>query len=385
MQRYYRTVMDVSLLNELLLQLFREAILTRERAAAAAQRRASRCATALSRRSARMCSRASPSALLELFVLLQQNPQIRGVRAATMRAVARNLWLIDEEFRQNPRNHRLFLEILRAPRRRHPRAAAHERLRRARPLHPGLRPHRRPHAVRPVPRLHGGCAHAVRGQQSAPLRDPRVTTTSCREASRIMQQLPKPEIAYLAALFHDIAKGRGGDHSDLGAVDAEAFCLEQGLSRYDARLVAWLVTQPPAAVDHRAEAGHRRSAGDQRVRAQGRRRDAPRLPLRAHLRRRARHQPQAVEFVEGVAVPRVLRARQARAAPRPRDARSTRTSWCARPRMRRARLLRGARRRREANRARLGALAGGVLPAATRPRRSRGTRALLRRARRRRR
>ena len=56
-----------------------------------------------------------------------------------------------------------------------------------------------------------------------------------------MQQLPKQEIAYLAALFHDIAKGRGGDHSELGAVDAEAFCLEQGLSRYDARLVAWLV------------------------------------------------------------------------------------------------------------------------------------------------
>jgi [protein-PII] uridylyltransferase len=61
------------------------------------------------------------------------------------------------------------------------------------------------------------------------------------ELSRIMQQLPKPEVAYLAALFHDIAKGRGGDHSELGSVDAEAFCLEQGLSRYDARLVAWLV------------------------------------------------------------------------------------------------------------------------------------------------
>jgi [protein-PII] uridylyltransferase len=59
--------------------------------------------------------------------------------------------------------------------------------------------------------------------------------------SPIMQLLPKPEVVYLGALFHDIAKGRGGDHSELGAVDAEAFCLEQGLSRYDARIVAWLV------------------------------------------------------------------------------------------------------------------------------------------------
>ena len=59
--------------------------------------------------------------------------------------------------------------------------------------------------------------------------------------SRIMQSLDKPEIAYLSGLFHDIAKGRGGDHSELGAVDAEAFCLEHGLSQYDARTVAWLV------------------------------------------------------------------------------------------------------------------------------------------------
>jgi len=59
--------------------------------------------------------------------------------------------------------------------------------------------------------------------------------------SRIMQDLDKPEIAYLSGLFHDIAKGRGGDHSELGAVDAEAFCLEHGLSTYEARTVAWLV------------------------------------------------------------------------------------------------------------------------------------------------
>jgi [protein-PII] uridylyltransferase len=56
-----------------------------------------------------------------------------------------------------------------------------------------------------------------------------------------MQSLERREVAYLAGLFHDIAKGRGGDHSELGAIDAMAFCLEHGMSRYDARLVAWLV------------------------------------------------------------------------------------------------------------------------------------------------
>ncbi|HKD55615.1 MAG TPA: [protein-PII] uridylyltransferase [Steroidobacteraceae bacterium] len=239
MQRYYRTVMDVSLLNELLLQLFREAILSESESPRPLNARFQVRNGSLEAVSEEVFAR-TPSALLELFALLQQNPEIRGVRASTMRAVAKNLWLIDEEFRQNPRHHRLFLEILRSPV-----GVTHE-LRRMNTY--GVLGRYIPAFGRIVGRMQYDLFHAYTVDAhtlfvvsnlrrfAIPRYDHELP-----EASRVMQSLPKSEVAYLAALFHDIAKGRGGDHSELGAVDAEAFCLEQGLSPYDARLVAWLV------------------------------------------------------------------------------------------------------------------------------------------------
>jgi [protein-PII] uridylyltransferase len=239
MQRYYRTVMEVSLLNELLLQLFREAILTESEPPRPLNARFQVRSGSLEAASDDMFAR-SPSALLEMFALLQQNPDIKGVRASTMRSVARSLWLIDEEFRQNPRHHRLFLDILRAPV-----GVTHE-LRRMNTY--GVLGRYIPAFGRIVGRMQYDLFHAYTVDAHTlfvvsnlrRLAIPRFDH-ELPELSRIMQSLPKQEIAYLAALFHDIAKGRGGDHSELGSVDAEAFCLEQGLSRYDARVVAWLV------------------------------------------------------------------------------------------------------------------------------------------------
>ncbi|HMI37846.1 MAG TPA: [protein-PII] uridylyltransferase, partial [Steroidobacteraceae bacterium] len=239
MQRYYRTVMDVQLLNELLLQLFREAILSDDTPPKPLTPQFQVRDGSLEAVNEELFAR-QPSALLELFVLLQQHPELRGVRAGTIRAVGRNLWLIDEEFRQNPRNHRLFLEILRAPR-----GVTHE-LRRMNNY--GVLGRYIPAFGRVVGRMQYDLFHAYTVDAHTLF----VVSNARRLAipefnqelplvSPIMQQLPKQEIVYLGALFHDLAKGRGGDHSELGAVDAEAFCLEQGLSRYEARLVAWLV------------------------------------------------------------------------------------------------------------------------------------------------
>ncbi len=239
MQRYYRTVLDVSFLSELLLQAFRDELVPGNAPPQPLNPRFQIRNEYLEATSPEVFARA-PSALLELFLLLQQHPQVRGVSAATMRAVARHLWLIDEEFRQNPRHHRLFLDILRAPV-----GVTHE-LRRMNTY--GVLGRYIPAFGRIVGRMQYDLFHAYTVDAHTLFVVSNLRRLAMNkydhelpQLSAIMQQLPKQEIAYLAALFHDIAKGRGGDHSVVGAVDAEAFCLEQGLSLYDARLVAWLV------------------------------------------------------------------------------------------------------------------------------------------------
>jgi [protein-PII] uridylyltransferase len=240
MQRYYRTVMFVSLANEMLLQHFREAILsTGDSRPVPLTPRFQEREEYLEVTSQDVFVR-HPPALLELFVVLQNNPQLRGVRAETIRLVTRHLWLIDEEFRQNPRNHRLFLEVLRAP------AGVTHELRRMNLY--GVLGRYIPAFGRIVGRMQYDLFHAytVDAHTLFVLSNLRRFALERYDhefpkLSQLFRSLPKPEMAYLAALFHDIAKGRGGDHSELGAVDAEAFCLEQGLSRYEARLVAWLV------------------------------------------------------------------------------------------------------------------------------------------------
>jgi len=240
MQRYYRTVMELSRLNEMLLQLFEEDILMDPNAAPEPLNQRFQVKNGYLQTVNERVFADDPSALLELFLILQQNPNLRGVSAFTIGLIKRNLQLIDDEFRQNPRNHRLFLNILRAPE-----GVTHE-LRRMNLY--GVLGLYIPSFGRIVGRMQYDLFHAYTVDEHtlfvvSNLRRfalPRFND-EFPHCSAIMQALEQPEIAYLGGLFHDIAKGRGGDHSELGAVDAEAFCLEHGLSKYEAGIVAWLV------------------------------------------------------------------------------------------------------------------------------------------------
>lgn len=240
MQRYYRTVMDLSRVNEMLLQLFEEAILMDPNAKPEAVNEQFQVKNGFLQTTHDQVFQRNPSALLEMFHLLQQHPDIRGVSAFTIDLVRRNLYLIDEEFRQNPRNHRLFLNILRAS------FGVSQELRRMNLY--GVLGLYIPSFGRIVGRMQYDLFHLYTVDEHTLF----VVSNLRRFAlsrfdhefphcSPLMQSFEKPEIVYLAGLFHDIAKGRGGDHSVLGAVDAEAFCLEHGLSQYEARTVSWLV------------------------------------------------------------------------------------------------------------------------------------------------
>ncbi len=240
MQRYYRTVMELSRLNEMLLQQFEEAILMNPKADPVPLNARFQVKNGYLQTAHDQVFSNDPTALLELFLLLQQDQEIRGVSAYTVGLIKRHLHFIDEEFRQNPRNHRLFLAILRAP------AGVTHELRRMNRY--GVLGLYIPAFGRIVGRMQYDLFHAYTVDEHTLF----VVSNLRRFAlerfdheypgcSHIMQSLEKPEIVYLAGLFHDIAKGRGGDHSELGAIDAESFCLEHGLGQYDARTVAWLV------------------------------------------------------------------------------------------------------------------------------------------------
>jgi len=240
MKRYYRTVKELALLNEILLQHFEEELLARSKLKVRSINRRFQARGAYLETTRQNTFERFPFALLELFLVLQLHPELKGVRASTIRLVRENLSRINSKFRNDLACRSLFMEILRQPH-----GITHE-LRRMNAY--GVLGAYMPVFGRIVGQMQHDLFHVYTVDQHTlfvvrNLR--RFTVPRYKEefpfASELIQSVVKPERLYLAGMFHDIAKGRGGDHSELGESDAIQFCRHHGLSDYDARLVAWLV------------------------------------------------------------------------------------------------------------------------------------------------
>ena len=241
MQQYYRTVMQLEQLNEMLLQHFREAIIyaDAEGAPQIINESFQVCHGYLQARGDDTFEK-RPDALLQMFVILEEHADIQGVHAQTIRLIRHNLHRIDDAFRQSETARRLFMRIISSPR-----GVTHE-LRRMNRY--GILAAYIPAFDSIVGRMQYDLFHAYTVDQHTlfVIRNMRRLSVPefCHEfplASGIFHHLPKPSLLYLAGLFHDIAKGRKGDHSELGAVDAYRFCIEHSLKEDEARLVSWLV------------------------------------------------------------------------------------------------------------------------------------------------
>ena len=241
MKRYYRAVMDLSRLNEMLLEHFEEVILhIRRRDRIKPLNRRFQAVNGYLEVTREDVFRRYPFALLEVFLLLQQHPDLEGVRASTIRLIRANRHRIDDRFRADIRARSLFLEILRQPR-----GINHE-LRRMHRY--GILGAYLPVFDQVAGQMQYDLFHVYTVDEHSlfVVRNLRMFADPARyhqlpHCADIFARLPKPELLYIAGLFHDIAKGRNGDHSELGSGLVGEFCTLHGFGDYDTRLVAWLV------------------------------------------------------------------------------------------------------------------------------------------------
>jgi len=241
MQRFYRTVMSLQRLNEILLQGI-GGIISGVTAASKVEPLNSRfqLRNGFLEVTHNEVFLHYPPALLELFLIFGNTEDADKIRSPTVRLVRANLPLINQRFRSDPQARSYFLQIFNLP----------DKLTRTVRLmnRYGVLAAYLPAFDQIVGRMQYDLFHiyTVDEHTIGVIRNLRRLTidrfdNELPHGSSVAQKLKRPSLLYLTALFHDIAKGRGGDHSELGADDARVFCIQHGLPEHEVQLMEWTV------------------------------------------------------------------------------------------------------------------------------------------------
>jgi [protein-PII] uridylyltransferase len=240
MQRYYQTAKGVTQLNTILMQNLEARLAPRPDTEPRSLNERFEVRSELLHIKRENTFERTPSAILECFLLMMQHAELRGMTARTLRALWRARFAINASFRKDPVAQLLFLHILQQPR-----GIVHEfrRMNQYSILGRYL-----PEFGRIVGQMQHDLFHVYTVDQHILMVMRNLRRFTMPEfahefplCSELMSGFERRWLLYVAALYHDIAKGRGGDHSELGAKDARAFCKRHGLSKEDAELVEFLV------------------------------------------------------------------------------------------------------------------------------------------------
>jgi len=242
MQRYFRTAKAVTQLNTILLQNLGATIFPAfDAPPEPIDDRFQAVRELLDVRDPQVFER-EPHRILESFLTLQQHAELKGMTAPTLRALWRARRRIDGGFRRVLANRATFLAILQQPR-----GVVHE-LRRMNQY--GILGRYLPAFGKIVGQMQHDLFHVYTVDQHILMVVRNLRRFTMVEfaheyplCSRLAANFERYWLLYIAAMFHDIAKGRGGDHSELGSLDARRFCRAHGIGTEDTRLVEFLVAQ----------------------------------------------------------------------------------------------------------------------------------------------
>ena len=239
MRDYYKSAKAVGLFNEILLKLLKELALPEAIEIKPINSRFESYNGLLSAKSNSLLQR-NPSCIFEMFLLLQQHPEVNGISANLLRTLQRVKNLVNRDFRQDAKNKALFIEILKQPN------GVTETLKRMNRY--GILGNYIPAFGRIIGQMQHDLFHVYTVDEhilhvlgNLERFSIKILSHEFPLCSKLFVAFNAPHLLYLGALFHDIAKGRGGDHSQLGTSDAKRFCKQHGLSKEDSQLVAWMV------------------------------------------------------------------------------------------------------------------------------------------------
>ncbi|MFS1418682.1 bifunctional uridylyltransferase/uridylyl-removing protein GlnD [Vibrio splendidus] len=241
MKEFYRTLRRVAELNKMLLKLFDQAIINGGQTQEAEildndfQRRGS-----LIEARKPALFQARPETILDMFIHIANDSSIEGVSPPTLRQLRTARRRLNRFLHTIPEARDKFMDLVRHPNALHKAFSLMHKL--------GVLSAYLPQWSQIVGQMQFDLFHVYTVDEHSIRLLKHINRFGQIEnhdkhpiCCEVYPRVQKKELLILAAIFHDIGKGRGGDHSEIGAVEAYSFCIEHGLSKPEAKQVAWLV------------------------------------------------------------------------------------------------------------------------------------------------